>query len=217
MEKKPSKKSTARVIKSRKGIPNPPNSKGRKRTKIEQPEEIQPVKEVIEIPAALIEIREMAKELQEMRDPEAEPGNLSKVEIHAWTVLTNLINLTDSCISAIKAEGLKEMGLDLEDQRLIHSALMVYARASSDLEAEEYEQMVAKVKDLRERLNGLESFEAIASVNPLPGAQGIACIQYEPEPVNYPECENCGAKHGPDQPCFGESEINQSSGVEAEA
>ena len=120
-----SKKSTGRPIKGRSGK-NPATGKSRKRSKIED-DPIEPVNDVIAIPAALIEIRELGHQIHENAGYMVMTENVRE-SLRADSA--SLILLVNSCIQTIKTEGLKQMPLTITDYRLIAEGLNYYLAAS---------------------------------------------------------------------------------------
>lgn len=120
MEKSNSKRSTGRPIKGRSGK-NPQNGKSRKRTKIED-DPIEPVNDVMAIPAALIEIREMVINLQvKLLEIVRMPPDPAVAEARGMGV--EIEKLVNSCIQTIKTDGLRALPLTTNDYRLMADAV----------------------------------------------------------------------------------------------
>jgi hypothetical protein len=158
MEKKESKKSTA--------------MKKKRRPKIEEPEEIQPATIIEEIPVLLIEVRELAGEIFErLNRISVVKGEDIPLLAVSMTDLAVLRDTLDSCIQVIKAEGLKQMGLDLEDQDILFEALTIYGRANED--GPDWEKKKERVFRMRrcllQKIGEIESKpELTATVNKFP-------------------------------------------------
>ena len=216
MANEDSKRSTGRPIKGRSGK-NPAAGKSRKRAQIED-DPIEPVNDIIAIPAALIEIRELAREAEEAVVV-GRPNPLDEItgdDLKACKAIEKIKMLVDSCIQTIKTDGLKQMPLTKTDYRLMAEGLdcwkkvLIEGHALTDQDDLHMRYLMGGLSvlltdpDIKESWPVIdpgtpEELETVATVNSI--------FHTEPEPINYPECEECGAKHGPDQSCFGEVPI----------
>lgn len=171
-------------------------------------EEIEPVEDVTDIPVALIEIRELAQGIHE------QAGYMvmtEQVRDEIQVRIDQILTLVNSSISAIKAEGLKEMGLDDRDIALIAFGLGMYAgeqrKDGHPLSFEDHSRVI-RIGQALERL--LPVPEVIATVNPLSDntKQKIDAVMNKAAEMKVSPDHFVG-----DLSAF---EDNQSSGVEAE-
>jgi hypothetical protein len=144
--------------------------KKKRRPKMEEPEEIQPATIIEEIPVLLIDIRELMIQTQSAVFDPGTPGINDAKEM-----FERMIMIVDSCIQVIKAEGLKQMGLDAKDCALIAFGLGMYAGEARKDGHPLSEAEHLRVGHIMQAINILHDAgyepELTATVNKLPGSE----------------------------------------------
>lgn len=140
---------------------------------------IDPVNEVIEIPAALIEILELVHRLEEKRIIERDRplDEITGSDLEYVEITANLKEVINSCIQAIKTDGLKQMRLSATDLRLLSEAVHCWMGtlsqngALTDCDGTAMTFLIRGLQILMES-NEPEP-EMIRTVNPIPNEEKI--------------------------------------------
>lgn len=133
------------------------------RKKPNPPAEHQPVKQIAEIPIALVEIGDLAKQIHDLIG-----SNWTDQQLYLNS--EKIMILAGSCIQVIKTDGLTKLRLDQTDSNILLKALRLYGRYD---EHNEIDQL--RIRQLIELLVILtesnQQYELIAKVNPLSKAK----------------------------------------------
>lgn len=166
----------------------------KKRQEPEPEEPLQPVQEMIEIPVALIEIRERIETFRSLDDETLkDPHSIFKLR----NGLTEVQELVESCIQVIKTEGLIQMGLDTTDLRLLSEAtncwmgILAQDGALTDRDGIAMTFLIRGLEILMEKEKG----ELVAIVNPSKTSQACRVCKCTED-----DCSQCIEKIG--KPCW---------------
>lgn len=133
------------------------------------PAEHHPVKQIAEVPIALVEIGDLAKQIHDLIG-----SNWSDQQLYLNS--EKIMILARSCTQVMKTEGLTKLRLDEKDSKILLQALRLYGRYDELTEIEDL-----RIRQLIEILvlltESSQYYELVATVNNLPKTNSEAAAE----------------------------------------